>query len=106
VYVDDVAAQFVALLDAPAPVLERRRFFNTGGDTCTIRQLVECVRRVVPDARVEVHSSGEPDVAGLAASVSDRSLEEAVGVRRRFTPLDRGVQAQVAIARARAGRGS
>ena len=104
VYVDDVAEQFLALLKADAAVLARRRFFNTGGDTCTIRELAAAVRRLLPKAVIEVTAAGERDVAGLAASVSDRSLEEEVGVRRRFTPLEVGVQAHINAARARAGR--
>lgn len=104
VYVDDVAAQFLALLDADASLLARRRFFNTGGDTCTVRELADTVRRLLPDAAIEVASAGERDLAGLAASVSDRSLEE-LGVRRAFTPLEVGVRAHIETARARAGKG-
>lgn len=103
VYVEDVASQFLALLDADARVFARRRFFNTGGDTCTVRELAAVVLRLIPGARVEVASAGERDIAGLTASVSDRSLEEAVGYKRRFTPLEVGVSAQIAVARARAG---
>jgi nucleoside-diphosphate-sugar epimerase len=103
VYVDDVADQFLALLDADAGRFRRRRFFNTGGDTVTVRQLADVVRRVVPDARITVTSAGERDVAGLAASVSDRALTEAVGVRRKFTPIEVGVREHIAAARRRAG---
>jgi nucleoside-diphosphate-sugar epimerase len=46
VYVEDVVAQFVALLTCPADVLARRRFYNTGGDTCTVRELAEAVRHL------------------------------------------------------------
>jgi nucleoside-diphosphate-sugar epimerase len=103
VYVDDVAAQFAALLDAPAAVLGRGRFYNTGGDTVTVRELAEAVRRVVPGARIEVRSKGERDFGGLVSRVSDRALEAAVGYKRRFTPIEAGVRAQVAVARALAG---
>ena len=102
VYVDDVAEQYLALLTVDRAVLARRRFFNTGGDTCTIRELAETVRRVVPDARIDVTSKGERDLGGLASLVSDRAFEDAVGFKRRFTPLEVGVRAQVAIARAHA----
>ncbi len=104
VYVEDVASQFLALLDADPARFERRRFFNTGGDTCTVRELVDAVRRLIPDARIDVRSHGERDLAGLAASVTDRSLEEELGVRRRFTPLEVGLRDHVEIARARARR--
>ena len=103
VYVDDVAEQYAALLTVDRAVLARRRFYNTGGDTCTVRELADTVRRVVPGSRIEVRSKGERDVGGLAFRVSDRSFEEAVGYKRRFTPLEAGVRAQVAVARAHAG---
>jgi dihydroflavonol-4-reductase/UDP-glucose 4-epimerase len=102
VYVDDVAEQYLALLTVDRAVLARRRFFNTGGDTCTIRELADTIKRVVPGARIDVTSKGERDLGGLASLVSDRSFVEEVGFKRRFTPLEAGVRAQVEIARARA----
>ena len=104
VYVDDVAEQFLALLDADPARFARRRFFNTGGDAVTVRELADTVRRLVPGAAIEVRAAGERDVAGLAARVSDRALVEAVGARRRFTPIEVGVREHVAVARRRAGR--
>jgi len=103
VYVDDVAGQFAALLDAEPQVFSRRRFFNTGGDTLTVRELAETVKRLIPGARIDVRARGERDFGGLVTRVSDRSLEEAVGYRRRFTPIEVGVRAQIAVARAMAG---
>lgn len=103
VYVEDVAEQFLALLKADPAAFARRRFFNTGGDTCTVRDLAETVRRLLPDAQIEVRSGGERDVAGLAASVSDRALREEVGVYRKFTPLEVGLRAHINVARTRAG---
>ncbi len=103
VYVDDVAEQFLALLDADPARFERRRFFNTGGDTVTVRELADTVRRLLPGARITVASRGERDVVGLAASVSDRALAEEIGVRRKFTPIEAGVREHIAVARRRAG---
>jgi nucleoside-diphosphate-sugar epimerase len=103
VYVEDVAEQYLALLTVDRAVLARRRFFNTGGDTCTIRELADTVRRLVPGARIDVTSRGERDFGGLASRVSDRSFEEEVGYKRRFSPLEIGVRAQIAVARAHAG---
>lgn len=103
VYVEDVAEQCLALLDADAGRFAVRRFFNTGGDTLTVAELVAALRRLVPGARIEVRSRGERDVGGLAASVTDRALVETFGVRRRFTPVEEGLRAQLAVARARAG---
>jgi nucleoside-diphosphate-sugar epimerase len=103
VHVEDVAEQFLALLHADPRVFDRRRFFNTGGDTTTVRGLVAIVRRLLPDARIEVTSNGERDIAGLTTSVSDRALEVELGYKRRFMPLDVGVRAQINAARSRAG---
>ena len=103
VHVEDVAAQYAELLHADRAVLARRRFYNTGGDTATVRELADIVRRLVPGAQIEVTSKGEHDLGGLASSVSDRSFEEALGYKRRFTPLEVGVRAQIAATRARAG---
>jgi len=103
VHVEDVADQFLALLEADPALLARRRLFKPGEDTCTVRELVETVRRVLPEARIEVQSAGERDVAGLAASVSDAALREELGVHRKFTPLEVGLQAQINVARARSG---
>jgi UDP-glucose 4-epimerase len=106
VYVDDVAEQFLALLKVDRAVLARRRFFNTGGDTATVRELADTVRAVMPEARIEVTSNGERDLSGLASRISDRSLEHEVGYKRQFTPLEVGVRAQVTAVRAQAGLAS
>jgi len=103
VYVEDVAEQYVALLTVDRAVLGRRRFFNTGGDTCTVRELADTVRKLIPDARIEITSRGERDFGGLASRVSDRSFEEEVGYKRRFSPLEVAVAAQIGVARAHAG---
>ncbi|MGH9137532.1 MAG: NAD-dependent epimerase/dehydratase family protein, partial [Acidimicrobiales bacterium] len=41
VYVDDVAEQFIALLQASPDVFTDRFFFNTGGDTCRVRDVAD-----------------------------------------------------------------
>jgi len=103
VHVEDVAGQFAALLRCDAGVFARRRFFNTGGDTATVRELAAAVGRVVPGARVTVTSNGEPDLGGLVTRVSGRALEEAVGYERRLSPLDAGVRAHAGAVRVLAG---
>jgi len=105
VYVDDVAAQFLALLRTDPRVFTRRRFFNTGGDTCTVRELAATVSRLLPGTAVHVESGGETDVAGLAASVSGEALEREVGFRRAFTPLEVGLRAQIDAGRRHLARG-
>ena len=103
VHVEDVAGQFAALLRSDPAVFARRRFFNTGGDTATVRELAAVVERVVPGARITVTSTGEPDLGGLVTAVSDRAIEELVGYKRRLSPLEAGVRAHANAARARAG---
>ena len=95
IYVDDVVAQFGVLLEAKPECFKTRRFFNTGGDTCTVREFAECVGRLLPHAHITVRSSPEKSLAGMAATVSDRLLRETFGVARRFTPLEVGLQAFV-----------
>ncbi|MQA12693.1 MAG: NAD-dependent epimerase/dehydratase family protein [Pseudonocardiaceae bacterium] len=101
VYVEDVADQFTAMLQAPSEAFAQRRFFNTGGDTCTMRELADVVRGIIPDASIEVAASGETDLAGLAASVSGDALEQAVGHRRRS--LEEGVREHMNAARTGVG---
>jgi nucleoside-diphosphate-sugar epimerase len=103
VYVEDVAEQYLALLTVDRTVLACRRFFNTGGDTCTIHELADTVRRIIPGARIDITSRCDRDFGGLASRISDRSFEEEVGYKPRFSPLEIGVRAQIAIARASAG---
>lgn len=103
VYVEDVADQFVALLEAPSDRFGEHKFFNTGGDTHTMREVADVVRGIIPDASIEVTGSDETDLAGLAASVSDRALEEIVGHKRKFAPLEAGVRAHMNVVRDQAG---
>lgn len=103
VYVEDVADQFVALLEAPSDRFTRHRFFNTGGDTCTMRELADIVRNIIPEASIEVAGSEAKNLAGLAASVTDRNLEEILGHKRRFAPLGEGVRAHMNVVRDQAG---
>ena len=103
VHVEDVAGQFMALLQCDASVFARRRFFNTGGDTASVRELAAAVERVVPGARIAVTDKGERDLGGLVTRVSDRSLEEAVDYKRRLSPLDAGGRAHANAVRAGAG---
>jgi len=105
VHVEDVAGQFAALLACDAQVFARRRFFNTGGDTASVRELAAAVERVVPGARITVTANGERDLGGLVTRVSDRALEETVGYKRRLSPLEAGVRAHANAVRARAGLG-
>ncbi len=99
VYVEDVADQVVGLLDVPAERFGERWVFNSGGDTCTMRQYADAVRDVVPDARITIGSGTETDLSGLAASVSGAAIDELLGPTRRHSPVTEGVRALVEAAR-------
>ena len=100
VYVDEVAEQFLALLDAPDNAFHEHRFFNTGGFTCTVRELAELVRRLLPAADITVHPSAERDIGGLATEVSGELLRATVGYQPRFRTLEEGVVHQMDVLRA------
>jgi nucleoside-diphosphate-sugar epimerase len=106
VYVEDVAEQFIALVRAAPDVFTDTWFFNTGGDTCRVRDVVETVRELVPGAQIELTSGGERDLYGLAASVSDESMERIVGYKRQFTPLPEALRAYIETVRTREGIGT
>lgn len=99
VYVDDVAEQFVALLKAAPEAFTDTWFFNSGGDTATVREVADVVRELVPDAQIEVTSNGERDLYGLAATVSDEAIEALSGYRRRFSPLRAGISEYIEVTR-------
>jgi len=104
VHVEDVAEQLVRLVELDAAALADRFFFNTGGDATTMRALAALVQELVPDARLEVVSDGEPDIAGLATQVSGRALTQLTGYERRYD-LRSGLRAHVGAVRAPARPG-
>ncbi|MGY2065343.1 NAD-dependent epimerase/dehydratase family protein [Blastococcus sp. SYSU DS0619] len=98
VHVEDVAEQLVRLVELDAAAFGDRHFFNTGGDATTMRQLAALVQEIVPEARFEVTSDGERDVAGLATQVSGRALAELIGYERRHD-LRSGLRAHIEATR-------
>ncbi len=94
VYVDDVAEQFVALLTKEKSEI-KCSFYNSGGDTLTISELAEAVRRVVPGADITVSPGSVKYASGLAASVSGGAIEKELGVRRVYTPVERGIEKMI-----------
>lgn len=103
VYAEDVAGQFAALVHADASCFSRHHFFNSGGESCTVGELVDLLNSIVPDARLEADDTGERDLAGLPGRASDRALVEEVGYTRTFAPLEVAVRAHVDAIRADAG---
>lgn len=92
IYVKDVANQFITLLQLPSDRLSSQRFFNSGGDKLTVRDIAATIERLIPGCEITVTSQGEPDVAGLAASVSDAGLAEVSGYKRQYTPIEVGLE--------------
>jgi nucleoside-diphosphate-sugar epimerase len=99
VYVEEVAAQFIALLDADADLLREHPFFNTGGFDCSVSELAELVRQEVPGADITVRSSDERDIGGLASSVSGDLIRDVLGYETRFPTLLDGVRHQMSLVR-------
>ena len=99
VHVEDVAEQLVRLVELDSTMFTDRHFFNTGGDATTMRQLAALVQEIVPEARLELTSDGEPDVAGLATRISGQALVELTGYERRYD-LRSGLRAYIDSVRA------
>jgi UDP-glucose 4-epimerase len=95
VYVDDVADAFCALVAAPERAFAKHRFFNTGGDRCTIAQFADAVRKTIPDAQIEVEAGGAGEIMDYPTRLSDAGLRDEVGFRRRYTPIETGVAAYI-----------
>lgn len=102
VYVEEVADQFLALLDADADRLREHPFFNTGGFDCSVSELAELVRQEIPGAEIAVEPSEQRDVGGLVSSVSGDLIREVLGYEPRFATLLDGVRHQMALAGASA----
>lgn len=103
VYVEEVADQFVALLDADAAALAAHPFYNSGGFTCSVRELADLVRSMVPDCSITVESSSERDVGGLVTAVRADRLRDVLGYTPSFATLADGVRHQMNLVRADAG---
>ncbi|MGH7716754.1 MAG: NAD-dependent epimerase/dehydratase family protein, partial [Vulcanimicrobiaceae bacterium] len=99
IYVDDVADAFCALVLAPESAFARHQFFNTGGDRCTIAQFADAVRKIIPDAKIEVQPGGAGEIMGYPTRLSDAGLRDEVGFQRRYTPIERGVAAYIEAVR-------
>lgn len=98
-YVEDVAEAF--FLSVRAEVLPSHRIFNIGGDFRSRRELAEYLRKLVPEAQVEIGT--EATVGGYrSARHLNRRISDALGFRTQW-PLERGVKATVNWTRTQAG---
>ena len=98
VYIDDVVEQWLAILDS-----EKKRFkhyyYNTGADALKVRELAEIVKRIIPEAKIEVQSGKEKNVGGIVSQSSDKFLEMELGVKRKYTPIELGIEEMIRIVR-------
>jgi len=72
-YVEDIAAVIVRALHTSTT---RTRVFNTTGEVITMRQTVDVLAELLPDARLEL----EPGRTGLVWRVDTAALREQLGV--------------------------
>jgi nucleoside-diphosphate-sugar epimerase len=94
VYNDDVVDQWITLLYADKSRF-KRFFYNTGGDTATVWEVGEIVKKLIPGANITVERGDEKSLFGFAATLSDRSIREDFGCIRKFSPLEVGIEAMI-----------
>jgi UDP-glucose 4-epimerase len=94
VYNDDVVAEWVTLHDANKSKF-KHFFYNTGGETTTVWGIGETVKKLIPNAKITVDRGPEKYAVGLAATVSDKFIGQELGFKRKFTPLEVGVEAMI-----------
>lgn len=87
VYVEDVADAFVRALNAPPA---GAHVFNLQGETASTERIVECIRSLVPEARVSAQGAPLPIAPVLAA---DGLREQLPGLAH--TPLAQGLAATI-----------
>jgi nucleoside-diphosphate-sugar epimerase len=99
VYVEDVVEQYMTLLRAPADLLGAGPFFNTGGTTFTVAEIMDTLRGLLPDAKITFGSADEDNPLISAPTLTTNKLFAGTfGVDYRYD-LVRGLQAQIAEAR-------
>ena len=94
VYNDDVVDEWITLLDADKSKF-KHFFYNSGGESTTIFEIGETVKKFIPGAKITVDRGPERSVAGVAATVADRGIMEELGFKRKFTPLEVGIEAMI-----------
>ncbi len=98
IYNDDVVDQWITLLDADQGRF-KRHFYNTGGDTTTVWEVGQIVKKLIPGADITVERGDEKSLFGFAATLSDQSIQEDFGCTRKFSPLEVGIEAMISDVR-------
>jgi nucleoside-diphosphate-sugar epimerase len=105
VYNEDVVDEWITLHDADKNNF-KHFFYNTGGDTTTIWQIGEIVKKFIPTAKITVERGTEKSIGGAVASVSDEAIGEELKYKRKYTPLEVGIEAMIKDVRDRVKKGS
>ena len=92
IYVDDAAAALVAALDQPK--LPRRTYSVTGGTYLTMEEIAGTVKRVLPNADIELGRGPDPE-DGVQPRFDISAVERDIGFRPSFT-FEEGVRNYVA----------
>ncbi|MBC7344040.1 MAG: NAD(P)-dependent oxidoreductase, partial [Clostridia bacterium] len=100
VYLDDVVDEWITLLDADKSKF-KHYYFNSGADAVRVFEIAEIVKKIIPDAKIEVERGEEKSAVGLAARTSDENIGLELGFKRKFTPLEVGIEAMIKDVRSR-----
>jgi UDP-glucuronate 4-epimerase len=92
IYVDDAATALIAALDQPK--LPRRTYSVTGGTYLTMEEIAHAVKRVLPNADIELGPGSDPD-DGVQPRFDISAVERDIGFRPSFT-FEEGVRKYVA----------
>ena len=103
VYNDDVVDMWMTLLDADKSKFTRY-FYNTGGDVTTVWQVAETVKKLIPGADITVERGPEKNLFGFAAKLSDKHIVEDLGCKRKYSPLEVGIEEMIRDVRSRSER--
>jgi UDP-glucose 4-epimerase len=96
IHVDDMAAFFAELALVPAERLGEQVVFNSGGDACTLSEIVEILEELAPGVSLAhrlIPVTGRERDLGWPLSISGAAIERAVGHPRKYTPIKVGVAA-------------
>jgi UDP-glucuronate 4-epimerase len=98
IYVDDAARALMGALDAPH--LRRRTYTVTGGTYLTMDEIAETIRRVLPNADIDLGPGADPD-DGIQPRFDVSAIDRDLGFRPQMS-LEDGVRSYAAWLAARA----